>query len=375
MIDSTEAKASVLYVDDLQTNLILFQATFEKDYNIILAESAAAAIEILRKQEVQVLVTDQRMPDMSGTELLEIVAAEYPDIRRFLLTAFNDIETVVEAVNKGHIHGYINKPLKADEVRISINNSLEIYQLRKKNLQMMEQLEAANRGLMNLDGLKTDIIKVISREIRNPLNRIMGTLHLLKDKIEGRELSEVINILDSSVSRLEEFSSMAEQIFILKSPDHELNISDVPLKRILEYSIIEASEEMKEKEIDLDLQIEEEEAIIRGETHLLVSCLVNLMRNAIGHSGTGGNITLRTSRSENGILCEIIDQGTDYSEQLFTELESQFSSADSILNLNLGIELGLAQLIMEAHGGRILFEKKEDGRAAVKMIFALATQE
>jgi signal transduction histidine kinase len=375
MNDSKEAKASVLYVDDLQTNLILFQATFEKDYDIILAESAAAAIEILKEREVQVLVTDQRMPDMSGTELLEIVAAEYPDIRRFLLTAFTDFETVVEAVNKGRIHGYINKPLKADEVRITINNSLEMYQLRKRNHQMMVELEAANRELMSLDGIKTDIIKVISREIRNPLNRIMGTLHLLKDKIEGKELSEVINILDSSVSKLEEFSSMAEQISILKSPDHELRISDVPLKRVLEYSLIEASEEMKEKDLDLDLHLESEDAIVRGETNLLVSCLVNLIRNAIGHSGNGGSIVIGTVRTEAGILCEIIDQGKNYSEPLLEELAGQFSSDGSRLNLNLGIELGLAQMIMEAHGGRILFEKKEDGRGAVKMIFALATQE
>jgi signal transduction histidine kinase len=369
MQDSQDSGASILYVDDLQTNLILFQATFEKDYNIILAESAKDALDILREQEVQVLVTDQRMPEMSGTELLQIVAAEYPDIRRFLLTAYTDFDTVVEAVNKGHIHGYVNKPLKADEVRISINNSLEIYRLRKKNRQMMDELESVNRELMSLDGIKTDIIKVISTEIRNPLNRIMGTLHLLKDKIEGKELSEVINILDSSVSRLEEFSSMAEQISILKSPDHELRISEVPLKRILEYSLIEASEEIKEQDLNLELRLEAEDAVVMGENNLLVSCLVNLIRNAIRHSGKGGNLTLRSLRSEDGIRIEILDQGKDYSEELLGELAKQFSPNGSGLNLNLGIELGLAQMIIEAHHARIVFEQLEDGRGMVRLVF------
>ena len=138
MPESANQQAIVLYVDDLQTNLILFQATFEKDFNILLADSALKAFEILKEQEVQVLVTDQRMPDMTGTELLEKVALDYPDIRRFLLTAFTDYETVVEAVNKGHIHGYINKPLQADEVRQSLKNSLEVYHLRKKNQQITE---------------------------------------------------------------------------------------------------------------------------------------------------------------------------------------------------------------------------------------------
>lgn len=367
-----ETPPSVLYVDDLQTNLILFQASFERDYNIILAESATEALDILKEQEIQVLVTDQRMPGMTGTELLEIVAAEYPDIRRFLLTAFTDFETVIEAVNKGHIHGYINKPLQAEEVRLSIKNSLEVYYLRKKNRQMMEELEKANRELLNLDGLKSDIIKLISKEIRNPLNRIMGTLHLLKDKIEGQEMSDVVNILDSSVSKLEEFSSMAEQISILKSPDHELKISELPLKRVIEYSIIEASEEMKEKGIDLDLQIEAEEAIIQGESYLLVSCLVNLLRNAIGHCSSGETITIKTMQSDNDIVCEVIDQGKEYTEQLFEDLASQFSSGDTKLNLNLGIELGLAQMIMDAHSGKILFERTGEERGSVKMVFAPA---
>ncbi len=370
----TQAPASVLYVDDLQTNLILFQATFEKDYNILLAESAAAALDILKEQEIQILVTDQRMPDMTGTELLEVVAVEYPDIRRFLLTAYTDFETVVEAINKGHIHGYINKPLQADEVRLSINNSLEVYYLRKKNRQMMEELETANRELMNLDGLKSGIIKVISQEIRNPLNRIMGTLHLLKDKIEGEELTSVVNILDSSVLKLEEFSHMTEQISILKSPGHKLKISDVTLKQVIEYSMIETSEEMKEKGIGLVLQNEAEEAIVQGESHLLVNCLVNLLRKAIDHCRSGDIITIKTEQKDGNIICEIIDQGKDYTEQLVEDLTNQFSSGETIINLNIGIELALAQMIMEAHSGEILFERMGDNRGSVKMIFVSVSE-
>ncbi len=370
MSGDSDQKANVLYVDDLQTNLILFQATFEKDYNVIIAESGTEALEILKKEEFQVLVTDQRMPEMTGTELLAIVATEYPEIRRFLLTAFTDYETVVEAVNKGHIHGYVNKPLQADEVRLSINNSLEIYSLRKKNLQMLAELETANRELMNLDGLKSEIIKVISQEIRNPLNRIMGTLHLLKDKIEGQELSEVVNILDSSVSRLEEFSSMTEQISILKSPGYKLNISEVPLKRVIEYSIIEAAEELKEKDIDFNLRIESEEAVINGESHLLVSCLVNLIRNACSHSDSGSNITIKATQEDKEIICEVIDQGREYNEQLYENLSKQFSLEEKGLNLNLGIELGLAQMIMEAHHGKIVFTKTQNNEGSVKMIFS-----
>jgi signal transduction histidine kinase len=364
-----DTQPNILYVDDLQTNLILFQATFERDYSIILAESAAKALQILEEQEIQVLVTDQRMPDMTGTELLEIVSRDYPEIRRFLLTAFTDFETVVEAVNKGHIHGYINKPLQADEVRISINNSLELYYLRKKNQQMMVELEHANQELMGLDGMKSEIIKVISQEIRNPLNRIMGTLHLLKDKIEGQELASVINILDSSVSRLEEFSVMTEQISILKSPGHTLNIKDIQLKQVIEYGLIEVSDEMKEKGIELDLQNGAAGVTIKGESDLLVSCMVNILRNAKEHTGKGEAITIKTTQSDNQVLCEVIDQGRNYSDKLLEDLTSQLTATNHKLDLNLGIELALAQMIMEAHSGNIVFEKTDGKRGSVKMVF------
>jgi len=369
MTDPASEPASILYVDDLRTNLVLFQATFENDFNIILADSAMKALEILKEQEIQVLVTDQRMPDMTGTELLEIVAVEYPEIRRFLLTAFTDFETVVEAVNKGHIHGYINKPLQADEVRIAIKNSLEIYYLRKKNEQIMQQLEKANHELHNLDGLKSEIIKVISLEIRNPLNRIMGTLHLLKDKIESHELINVVNILDSSVSRLEDFSSMTEQISILKSPGHTLKEVDVRIKQLIEYGLVEAREKMQENSIQFDLQIEDNDKTVQGEFHLLVSCLTNLLNTGIDHTHKDDCLIIRTHPDNDQVICEIIDSGKDYSDQLFEGLEQQFAGKVQKLNLDLGIELGLAQMIMEAHGGSIRFRRTEDHKGSFSMVF------
>ncbi len=232
----------------------------------------------------------------------------------------------------------------------------------------------ANLELRSLDGLKTEIIKVISQEIRNPLNRIMGTMHLLKDKVESRELSEVINILDNSVSRLEEFSSMTEQISILKSPGYRLKTSDVSMKRILEYSLIEASPVMKEKKVEPDLRIEDEDVLIRGESNLLVSCLVNLIRYAVDHCSPGGNVTITTRQDDHQVLCEILDQGENYSDQLLQDLEKQFSADGSNLNLNLGLELGLAQMIMEAHGENIRFQQAGENRGSVTMVFARARE-
>ena len=367
-------KPTVLYVDDLPMNLKLFEATFRNDFDLILTQYPKEVLNILEEKEVQVLVSDQRMPEMTGTELLEIVAEKFPDIRRYLLTAFTDTEIVIEAINKGRIHGYIKKPMQPDEIRQSINGSLEMYHLRKKNREMMEELENVNKELLNMDGLKSEIINSISNEISTPLNRIMGTLHLLKNKIEGDELTDVVNILDNSVFKLEQFSLLAKQISVLKSPGFELKQSKVSVKQVIQFSVIETSEELKEQEIALKRDLNATDDNVNGDSALLVSCLVSMIQFAKEHTEEGGEIIVHTTVEEGRLTCCVEDQGVNYSDALFDILSSHFSHGESALNLNMGIGLALSQMIMDTHGGMMIFEKSEKNRGCLKMIFPTLKQ-
>ncbi len=363
-------KPTVLYVDDVPINLKLFEATFSNDFNLILTEYPKEVLKILEEKEVQVLISDQRMPEMTGTELLEIVAEKFPDIRRYLLTAYTDTETVIEAVNKGRIHGYINKPIQPEEIRQSINGSLEVYHLREQKREMLEELGNENKELLNMDGLKSEIINSISNEISAPLNRIMGTLHLLKNKIEGDELSDVVNILDNSVCKLEQFSLLAKQISVLKSPGFELKQSKVSLKQVIQFSAIETSEELKEQEITLERDLNVSDDNVNGDSALLVSCLVSMIQFAKEHTEEGGEIVVDTSVDEGRLTCCVKDQGVNYTDILFDILSNRFSHGEnSALNLSMGIGLSLSQMIMDTHGGMVIFEKSERNRGCLKMIF------
>jgi signal transduction histidine kinase len=368
MTEEVLIKPSILYVDDLKTNLILFKATFEKNYRIFLAESAVKAMDILEKEKIQVLITDQRMPGMAGTELLEAVSRIYPEIRRFLLTAYTDFETVVEAVNKGHIHGYFNKPLQADEVNKSINNSLEVYYLREKNRLILSDLERANQELSELDGIKTGILRIMSHEIRTPLNRIMGTIHLLKDKIESEELIQVINILDTSVSRLEHFSSMAEQISALKSRERKLKLEEISVRQLIEYGLVETSDHIREKDIKVDVR-HTEELKIKADFELIISCFVCIMDHAIQHTGPSETISIITGRQDDKAAIDIINSGKNYTEKRLEDLKRHFNEPTRQLDLNFGIELTLAQLIMELHNGDIGFLVRNQDAVVIRLTF------
>ncbi len=137
----------VLYVDDEANNLNSFKASFRREFEIYTASSAREARKILENHEIGVIITDQRMPVMTGIEFLESIIPIYPDTIRILLTGFSDINAVMDAINRGQVYKYLVKPWQNDELKMYIENALEIYNLRKENKELAHKLEIANSEL------------------------------------------------------------------------------------------------------------------------------------------------------------------------------------------------------------------------------------
>ncbi len=140
-------KYNVLYVDDEVNNLKAFKATFRRDYKIFLAESGQEAREILKEQEVEIIITDQRMPGETGVQFLESILETHPEPIRILLTGYTDIQAVIDAINKGKVYHYLTKPWEEEYLRTVVQNAYEIYMLRKENKQLTESLLKANDQL------------------------------------------------------------------------------------------------------------------------------------------------------------------------------------------------------------------------------------
>jgi len=142
-----EEVINILYVDDEVHNLNAFKASFRRDFNVFTAESAKDAIAILSQQEINIIITDQRMPVMTGIEFLESIIPNYPDPMRILLTGYADINAVIDAINKGQVYLYITKPWLDEELKINIERAFEVYSLRRKNKALNEQLLLVNGQL------------------------------------------------------------------------------------------------------------------------------------------------------------------------------------------------------------------------------------
>lgn len=146
--NTTDSKIiNVLYVDDEQTNLFSFKASFRRDFNVFTAASGSEGLKILNEKKFHVVISDQRMPGMTGIEFFQKTKEVHPDPIRVLLTGYADINAVIDAINKGEVYRYVTKPWNTDEVKTIIHNAYEIYKLREDNRILTERLIKANEQL------------------------------------------------------------------------------------------------------------------------------------------------------------------------------------------------------------------------------------
>jgi two-component system cell cycle sensor histidine kinase PleC len=145
---SEPTRYALMYVDDDPQTLRLFRRCFSEEYRLFTAASGAEALEILARESVQVLFADQRMPGMSGIQLLETVAREYPDTTRVLVTGYTDVDVVIDAINRGAVYRYLSKPWDVEDLTATVANALEVHDLRLHNQQLIASLDEQNRLLL-----------------------------------------------------------------------------------------------------------------------------------------------------------------------------------------------------------------------------------
>jgi CheY-like chemotaxis protein len=136
-------KPKMLVVDDEPDNLDLLYRTFRRDFNVFKADSGITALEVLAAEgEVAVIISDQRMPEMKGTEFLSKTVPQFPDTMRIILTGFTDVEDLVDAINSGQVYKYITKPWDPNELKAVVQRAAETYELLKQRTEELRQSRA-----------------------------------------------------------------------------------------------------------------------------------------------------------------------------------------------------------------------------------------
>lgn len=168
----------IMIVDDEPANLRLLERLFRRDYTVVAASSGDEALQLLGQHDVALLITDQRMPGMTGIELLQRTASLRPHMVRIILTGYTDMTALVEAINCGHVYKYMTKPWDNNALRLTVERALEHYetnrslheleQVNKRLSIRLEEMTALLLGVANVVASAKDLDEVKSLDALGP---------------------------------------------------------------------------------------------------------------------------------------------------------------------------------------------------------------
>jgi CheY-like chemotaxis protein len=184
----------ILVVDDEEAILETMTYTFEDHYEVLTSSSAREALALLEKEgPVAVVISDQRMPEMTGVEFLARVFAMHPTTVRIILTGFADMDAIIRAINDGHVYAYITKPWEPDQLKQVVRRAVDHHKLAVENERLLRDLRGANLFLEAvMDELDTGALAVDAQGIVRAVNRLGREYLGLGEDVRGRPLAEVL---------------------------------------------------------------------------------------------------------------------------------------------------------------------------------------
>jgi len=297
-----DKKFKLLYVDDEEDNLHSFMAVLRRDYNITTAQSGDEALGLLAKESFHLVISDQRMPKMTGVELFEEIKALYPETIRIILTGYSEVKSIIDAINKGQVYYYITKPWNLDELKVIIENALETYRLKENN-----------RVLNN------EKSELLLQTAKMEKKQVMAQFEILKSQINPHFLFNSMNILSSLIPKSPQlavkFTNQFSKVFRkLLENNEEITI---PLHQELDF--IKSFLFLQKMRFDksLEIQVKIKKSILNKQ--LPPFGIQLLIENAIKH-----NIV----SEEHPLRIEITNEG-DYL-QVKNNLQLRESSSESM---------------------------------------------
>ncbi len=338
-------KRDVLYVDDEAENLIVFQASFDEYFNVVTADSAQEALELLERQAFPVVIADQRMPRMSGAELFEAMRHKYPHTKRVMLTGYADSKAMLDAINQGQVFYFIKKPWEQDQVFSTLIRAIEAYDMSISNMVLQDRLVAADRcATLGRSAAQ------LAHEMGNQLC-MLPLLELIEDRYGDQEdLVRMAGFARTTHERLVQIINEVKAFVRFEREDvvtQRVELSEV-VHELVEFLRYERSLPLDRFEVRIECPLS-----IKAHRVKLQQVLLNLLKNA-AHAIRGrqdGRISLVLSTEEDEAVIAVTDNGCGMTPEVAQRIWEPFFTTKG--EEGTGVGLDVARSIIEAHGGSI----------------------
>ena len=339
----------VLYVDDDTSNLVVFESGLKGELPVLTARSGAEALEIMRQHEIAVLLTDQRMPGMSGVELIEKVRAEYPDTIRMLVTAYSDIEAAIGAINRGNVHLYLRKPWEPVELKLTLTQARERYIAGRRVGELERRLTTTER--MYALGV---IAAGVAHEIRTPLTALLMNLELVQVLLDGELNQGAVSQMRNSVSD----AALAVRAITDITNSIELSTrshtdTEIDLREVVELACRSVKGEVRRRG-KLDVRLEAVPPVWGSRTRLgqvALNLLVNALE-ALDPARSDKNVVrVRLGPDADQVVLTVEDNGPGIEASVVTRIFDPLFTTKSEGGTGLG--LAISRQILQELGGTI----------------------
>jgi signal transduction histidine kinase len=361
--------AHVLFVDDEEPNLVVFEAVCGDDFPVLTASSAADGLALMKEHEIGVVLTDQRMPGMTGIELLEKVETEYPDTIRLLITAYSDLQAAEDAINRGHVRRYMRKPWEPEVLRAELRDAIDLYTLNTRVKQLEQRLLDTERAYS-----LSVVASGLAEELRNPVGWIRNNLTVIETSV------------GAAASALGEATpDLTRARGILAQVDTAVTDARDGVKRILELTeeMARAPEEVEAEIVDLAEAVrialrKAESSGLRGRALIevatgvepkvlatrtnIVQIALNLLANAIQRAASRterqGVVRVTTAILDGKAVLDVSDNGPQIDADQVNNVFKPFGVGGRLHGAGVG--LAISKRIAEELGGRLEVSASDD---------------
>jgi signal transduction histidine kinase len=366
-------KHTLLVVDDEPDVVKSVQDLLRFDYKVLGATRAADALKLVREQPVHVVLTDQRMPEMTGVEFLRQLREQYPDTVRLLVTGYADIRAVIDAINQGNVYRYITKPWEPEELQAVVREAAERYELVAERKRLMEelrkkneQLEQSNEELRRANELKGAFIQVASHELRTPLTILMGLARLAGSTAgQQQPLRSFLERIENACRRLQHLVDQLVTMLQAGRFERPLERKPTDIAGLVRQAAddVRPFVELRHQMLEVGVGPAVGEAEVEAEK--IRDSLNHLLLNAVKFTPDGGRITLSAERltSPEGVRLRVSDTGSGIEpaavdklfEPFFTGYDVSHHSSGHYEHGRRGLGLGLSvvKAFVEMHGGTV----------------------
>ncbi|MGC8638409.1 MAG: ATP-binding protein [Isosphaeraceae bacterium] len=368
----TRSRPKVLVVDDEAEVLQSVHDLLRIDYQVLTCQSGADALDHLRAApDITVLLTDQRMPGMSGVEVLQQAQVIRPETTRLLFTAFADIHAVIDAINQGHVFRYITKPWEPEELESVIRQAVERHDLIAERNRLIAELQATNAKLEETNRLKNAFLEVASHELNTPVTVVLGLTDLWKMSLEDSASASGpqrvwVERISAAAQRLAKTVGRMLKLLENRELGQKLNLEQVELEPIIGQAVEELSPYLEARKQHVAVHVEPKIGPVEADSSKLLDILINLVANAIKFTPDQGTIQVEAQAvpgNPNWVRVVIQDQGVGVRpgelqhlfEPFFTGFDTLHHSSGDFQFGKRGIGLGLCLVkrFVELHGGRV----------------------